>query len=62
MPLPESLDIDAIGGRSNEVKQKLKEVRPETLAQASRISGVTPAAVSMLMIHIKKHNAARKSA
>jgi tRNA uridine 5-carboxymethylaminomethyl modification enzyme len=62
MPLPESLDIDAIGGLSNEVKQKLKEVRPETLAQASRISGVTPAAVSMLMIHIKKHNAARKSA
>ncbi|TCS44049.1 tRNA uridine-5-carboxymethylaminomethyl(34) synthesis enzyme MnmG [Reinekea marinisedimentorum] len=62
MRLPETLDIDAIGGLSNEVKQKLKEVRPETLAQASRISGVTPAAVSMLMIHIKKHNAARKSA
>lgn len=60
--LPETLDIDAIGGLSNEVKQKLKEVQPETLAQASRISGVTPAAVSMLLVHIKKHNASRKSA
>ncbi|TXR54592.1 tRNA uridine-5-carboxymethylaminomethyl(34) synthesis enzyme MnmG [Reinekea thalattae] len=62
MALPATLDIDAIGGLSNEVKQKLKEVQPETLAQASRISGVTPAAVSMLMIHIKKHNAAKVSA
>jgi tRNA uridine 5-carboxymethylaminomethyl modification enzyme len=60
--LPETLDIDKIGGLSNEVKQKLKEVRPETIAQASRISGVTPAAVSMLLVHIKKHNASRKSA
>ncbi|EAR11232.1 tRNA uridine-5-carboxymethylaminomethyl(34) synthesis enzyme MnmG [Reinekea blandensis] len=60
--LPETLDIDSIGGLSNEVKQKLKEVRPETLAQASRISGVTPAAVSMLLVHIKKHNASRQSA
>ena len=60
--LPDTLDIDKIGGLSNEVKQKLKEVRPETIAQASRISGVTPAAVSMLLVHIKKHNASRKSA
>lgn len=60
--LPNSLDIDAIGGLSNEVKQKLKEVQPETLAQASRISGVTPAAVSMLLVHIKKHNASRQHA
>ena len=60
--LPETLDLDTIGGLSNEVKQKLKEVRPETLAQASRISGVTPAAVSMLLVHIKKHNASRQSA
>ncbi|WP_196159606.1 tRNA uridine-5-carboxymethylaminomethyl(34) synthesis enzyme MnmG [Reinekea sp. G2M2-21] len=62
MKLPTTLDIDAIGGLSNEVKQKLKEVQPETLAQASRISGVTPAAVSMLLVHIKKHNASRQSA
>jgi tRNA uridine 5-carboxymethylaminomethyl modification enzyme len=60
--LPSTLDIDKIGGLSNEVKQKLKEVKPETIAQASRISGVTPAAVSMLLVHIKKHNASRKSA
>ncbi|MEJ2042722.1 MAG: tRNA uridine-5-carboxymethylaminomethyl(34) synthesis enzyme MnmG [Reinekea sp.] len=60
--LPAMLDIDAIGGLSNEVKQKLKEVQPETLAQASRISGVTPAAVSMLLVYIKKHNAAKQSA
>ena len=62
MKLPSTLDIDSIGGLSNEVKQKLKEVRPETLAQASRISGVTPAAVSMLLVHIKKHKASLKSA
>jgi len=54
MALPETFDYDAVGGLSNEVKQKLKETRPETLAQASRISGVTPAAVSMLLIHLKK--------
>jgi tRNA uridine 5-carboxymethylaminomethyl modification enzyme len=60
--LPESLDIDNVGGLSNEVKQKLKQVQPETLAQASRIQGVTPAAISMLYIHIKKHNASKQSA
>ncbi|MFQ3229463.1 MAG: tRNA uridine 5-carboxymethylaminomethyl modification enzyme [Reinekea sp.] len=60
--LPETLDIDSVGGLSNEVKQKLKHVQPETLAQASRIQGVTPAAISMLYIHIKKHNASKQSA
>lgn len=60
--LPETLDIDSVGGLSNEVKQKLKNVQPETLAQASRIQGVTPAAISMLYIHIKKHNASKQSA
>jgi tRNA uridine 5-carboxymethylaminomethyl modification enzyme len=60
--LPDSLDIDLIGGLSNEVRQKLKSHRPETLAQASRISGVTPAALSMLLVHIKKHKASRQSA
>ncbi|WP_127558461.1 tRNA uridine-5-carboxymethylaminomethyl(34) synthesis enzyme MnmG [Saccharospirillum alexandrii] len=62
MKLPAELDFDAIGGLSNEVKQKLKQTRPETLAQASRISGVTPAAVSMLLIHLKKQSAASKAA
>ena len=60
--LPDSLDIDLIGGLSNEVRQKLKAQRPETLAQASRISGVTPAALSMLLVHIKKHKASRQTA
>ncbi|MEX1215874.1 tRNA uridine-5-carboxymethylaminomethyl(34) synthesis enzyme MnmG [Saccharospirillum sp.] len=62
MKLPAELNFEAIGGLSNEVKQKLKQARPETLAQASRISGVTPAAVSMLMIHLKKQSAASKAA
>lgn len=56
MALPADFDYDVIGGLSNEVKQKLKQSRPETLAQASRISGVTPAAVSMLLIHLKKQS------
>lgn len=56
-PLPEDLDYDAISGLSNEVKQKLKAHRPATLGQASRISGVTPAAISLLLIHLKKRKA-----
>ncbi|SEM83970.1 tRNA uridine-5-carboxymethylaminomethyl(34) synthesis enzyme MnmG [Halomonas caseinilytica] len=53
-PLPDDLDYDQVEGLSNEIRQKLVEARPETLAQASRISGVTPAAVSILLIHLKK--------
>ncbi len=56
-PLPEDLDYDAISGLSNEVKQKLKQHRPATLGQAGRISGVTPAAISLLLIHLKKRKA-----
>lgn len=52
--IPDNLDFAGLSGLSNEVKQKLIEVRPETIGQASRISGVTPAAVSLLLIHIKK--------
>lgn len=59
--LPATLDFESIGGLSNEVKQKLKQVQPETIAQASRIAGVTPAAVSMLLIHVKKHTASRQA-
>jgi len=61
MALPVDLDYDAIGGLSNEVKQKLKTVRPETIAQAGRIQGVTPAAVSQLLIHLKKRDLLRKA-
>jgi len=58
--LPLDLDFDQVGGLSNEIKQKLKAVRPETIAQASRIQGVTPAAVSQLLIHLKKRDLLRK--
>ncbi|MCD6438016.1 MAG: tRNA uridine-5-carboxymethylaminomethyl(34) synthesis enzyme MnmG, partial [Halomonas sp.] len=53
-PLPAELDYQRVEGLSNEIRQKLSETRPETLAQAARISGVTPAAVSILLIHLKK--------
>ena len=53
-PLPADLDYQRVEGLSNEIRQKLEAARPETLAQAGRISGVTPAAVSILLIHLKK--------
>ncbi|WP_108125864.1 tRNA uridine-5-carboxymethylaminomethyl(34) synthesis enzyme MnmG [Saccharospirillum mangrovi] len=59
MSLPDDFDYAAVGGLSNEVKQKLELSRPETLAQAARISGVTPAAVSVLLIHLKKRSLGR---
>jgi tRNA uridine 5-carboxymethylaminomethyl modification enzyme len=52
--LPDSLDYDAVRGLSIEVRQKLKAQRPETVGQASRISGVTPAAISLLLVHLKR--------
>ena len=59
-PLPVDLDYDSVGGLSNEITEKLKAVRPETIAQASRIQGVTPAAVSQLIIHLKKRDMSRQ--
>ena len=53
-PLPGALDYAEVLGLSNEVRQKLAAHRPETVAQAGRISGVTPAALSLLLIHLKK--------
>ncbi|SHK12776.1 tRNA uridine 5-carboxymethylaminomethyl modification enzyme [Marinobacter antarcticus] len=58
--LPIDLDYDVIGGLSNEIKQKLKAVRPETVAQASRIQGVTPAAISQILVNLKKRELLRK--
>ena len=55
--LPADLDYTKISGLSREIQGKLSTVRPETLGQASRIPGVTPAAVSLLMIHLKKQGA-----
>jgi len=54
--LPESINYDDVDGLSNEVRQKFIEHRPETIDQASRISGVTPAALSLLMVHLKKQS------
>jgi len=54
LPLPLDLDYMAVPALSIEVRQKLNKHRPETLGQASRISGVTPAAISLLLIHLKK--------
>jgi tRNA uridine 5-carboxymethylaminomethyl modification enzyme len=53
-PLPQSLDYSRVIGLSKEVQQKLNLHKPETLGQAGRISGVTPAALSLLLVHLKK--------
>ena len=53
-PIPQTINYESVVGLSNEVKQKLSEARPETLARASRLPGVTPAAISLLMVHLKK--------
>lgn len=53
-PLPPDLDYGSVRGLSVEVRQKLARHRPETLGQAARISGVTPAAISLLLVHLKR--------
>ncbi len=60
-PIPESFDFESVKGLSNEVKQKLKESQPQTLGQAIRIPGVTPAAVSLLLVFLKKHKDLKNS-
>ncbi len=52
--LPENIDYHRIGGLSNEIRQKLIRHRPETIGQASRIQGMTPAAVSILLVYVKR--------
>ncbi|MCI5227535.1 MAG: hypothetical protein D3918_12960 [Candidatus Electrothrix sp. AX2] len=52
--LPDDMEYKGLPGLSNEVVEKLNRVRPLSLGQASRISGVTPAAVSVLQVHLKK--------
>jgi len=58
--IPDGFDYTVVEGLSNEVKQKLIDARPQTLARASRIQGVTPAAVSLLLIYLKKHGLLKK--
>lgn len=60
--LPEGLDYTEVRGLGFEVSQKLNQHRPETLGQASRISGVTPAAISLLLVHLKKKGLGRTRA
>ena len=55
--LPEAIDYKGVPGLSNEVSEKLKNQRPETLGQASRIPGITPAAISLLLVYLKKKSA-----
>lgn len=57
LKLPTSMDYQNIPGLSNEVGEKLKSQRPETLGQASRIQGITPAAISLLLVYLKKKSA-----
>ncbi|WP_429157460.1 tRNA uridine-5-carboxymethylaminomethyl(34) synthesis enzyme MnmG [Aeromonas allosaccharophila] len=60
--LPLDLDYREVNGLSNEVKTKLNDAKPQTIGQASRISGITPAAISILLVHLKKHGLLRKTA
>lgn len=53
-PIPKDIDYDAVTSLSFEVRQKLKQHLPETVGQAARLSGMTPAAVSLLLIHLKR--------
>ncbi len=57
--IPIEIDYNALLGLSNEVRQKLASLRPATVGMAARIPGITPAAVSILLVHLKKHNSAR---
>lgn len=61
-PIPVDIDYDALDSLSIEVRHRLKTSRPETIGQASRISGITPAAISLLLIHIKRMQHKRNAA
>ena len=54
LKLPDDIDYSKVKGLSAEVQQKLNQHKPETVGQASRISGITPAAVALLMVHLKR--------
>ena len=60
LPLPPDLDYTSVKGLSKEAQQKLNRHRPETIGQASRISGITPAAISLLLVHLKRGFVAQK--
>ncbi len=58
LPLPPDMDYNEVYGLSFEVRQKLAQIRPQTLGQASRMQGITPAAISLLLVHLKRRKAA----
>ncbi len=58
LPLPVDIDYQDVHGLSFEVRQKLTQMRPQTLGQASRLQGMTPAAISLLLVHLKRRKAA----
>ena len=60
--LPPEFDYEQIQGLSNELKEKLMEARPENIGRASRIPGMTPAAISLLLIYLKKYQAPTRKA
>ncbi len=60
--LPDDIDYSQVRGLSKEVQQKLSEHRPQTIGQAGRIQGVTPAAISLLLVHLKRRGAASRLA
>ncbi len=62
LKLPITMDYLGVSGLSAEVRQKLNQQRPETLGQAARISGITPAAISLLLVHLKRGGASAASA
>jgi tRNA uridine 5-carboxymethylaminomethyl modification enzyme len=59
--LPGGLDYGAVAGLSNEVRQKLERIRPATLGQAARIEGITPAALTLVLAHVKALKKDRKA-
>lgn len=58
--IPDDFDYSVVDGLSNEVKQKLTAARPQTLARAARISGITPAAISLVLIYLKKRGVLKR--
>ena len=59
--MPEDFDYSNVSGLSNEVREKLGRIRPQSIGQATRISGMTPAAISLLLIHLKKRELKRSA-
>lgn len=60
--LPADIDYSSVSGLSNEIREKLERIRPQTIGQAGRVSGVTPAAISLLLVHLKKAGQRARSA